>query len=428
MLQMMVIHLEVETLPRTLGVSLTLLTLSVLLISSLSLDSSNPTSPKFVSSAALSKTPQIIQYAVGSDPSGTLSGISLQFASPITPGDVIILCLGSVDTNPVSLSFTNPADSFGNSFSLIDSTFTTQSGASPEAMAAAWGTYVTNGGLDTIAVSFPNTSGPTVLFGYELSGVGVVYASAGSETTLTGGSSAQVPSYTAPAQSLIIACGGFWKSGGLTAGSGYVLKAEYFPPGDVDEGLETAISSGVSTTSQILFGQFTPTWSEVSLAVSAPIAVTFKENGLSVGTSWSATLGGVTESSTTGAISFINVPPGTYLWSTTKSISTGPGTRYFAKVSSGTVNVLSQISLTVKYSKQFEVTFAVSPRSNGATSPMGVHWYSAGSVIQILAAPVSGHTFNDWSSSNAAISITNPTSAATMASMNGPGTLTANFS
>ncbi|MDA4122659.1 MAG: hypothetical protein OK456_05695 [Thaumarchaeota archaeon] len=79
-------------------------------------------------------------------------------------------------------------------------------------------------------------------------------------------------------------------------------------------------------------------------------------------------------------------------------------------------------------SPQYTVTFAVAPlASSGSTAPTGSQTYSAGTQVQISATAAPGYTFSSWSSSSASITIACSTCASTTMTVNGAGTITANF-
>jgi hypothetical protein len=71
------------------------------------------------------------------------------------------------------------------------------------------------------------------------------------------------------------------------------------------------------------------------------------------------------------------------------------------------------------------VTFAVNPSGGGSTSPSGVSWCDLGAVpISAIANP--GFRFLSWTVTGA-ISVANLTSSISTATVNGSGTITANF-
>ena len=126
--------------------------------------------------------------------------------------------------------------------------------------------------------------------------------------------------------------------------------------------------------------------------------VIFIQTGLPSNTSWSVTFGGKNKSSTTSTISF-NVEAGTYSWSVSSPISAGSGVRYVASPSSGSMNVPSQTSQTITYTKQYRLTIATSPSGAGSVtlnpeSPDG--YYDAGTMVRVTANPAAGYTFSKW--------------------------------
>jgi len=75
------------------------------------------------------------------------------------------------------------------------------------------------------------------------------------------------------------------------------------------------------------------------------------------------------------------------------------------------------------------IVFEVNPDAAGSTVPSGNATYVSGASISILATANSGYAFSGWSVSNAsAITIADPSSASTTATVNDFGTITANFS
>ena len=153
--------------------------------------------------------------------------------------------------------------------------------------------------------------------------------------------------------------------------------------------------------------------------------VTFTQSGLPANTLWSVTLGSVTRSSTTSSISF-NVAAGTYSWSVSE-VSCGAGCRYMPNPASGTISVPSQLSQSINFVRQFQVSFSTNPINSGTTSPTGSNWYNSGQTINIIANPNPGYSFSHWHSSTSLITINNINSASTTATINGPGIITANF-
>lgn len=138
-----------------------------------------------------------------------------------------------------------------------------------------------------------------------------------------------------------------------------------------------------------------------------------------------------TKSSTGDTISFGNVNENTsWSFSVGSPISGGTGIRCTASPSSGTVSVPSgsgPVTTYITFTTQYQVSFAVSPSGSGTTSPSETSWYNSGTIISISATPNVGYVFSSWSTNTSSIIITNPSSESTTATINGPGTITANF-
>jgi YVTN family beta-propeller protein len=116
-------------------------------------------------------------------------------------------------------------------------------------------------------------------------------------------------------------------------------------------------------------------------------SVTFTESGLPTGTSWSLTLNGTTETSTTSIISFTE-PNGTY------SFSIASINGYSVSPSSGSItvngsNVNQGITFTLNGTKVFVVTFT----ENGL--PSGTIWYVNLSNGQSFSSTTNIITFNE---------------------------------
>jgi hypothetical protein len=110
-----------------------------------------------------------------------------------------------------------------------------------------------------------------------------------------------------------------------------------------------------------------------------------------------------------------------YVWIYTTSDTNPPIT-----TQEGTVPAGMDGTVFGYYATQYSVSFSSNPAGAGTTSPSGQNiWISEG-TIQISATPASGYSFSSWSSSGS-ITLSNPNSATTSATISGPGTITANF-
>ncbi|MDH2901718.1 MAG: hypothetical protein PXY39_12185 [archaeon] len=93
---------------------------------------------------------------------------------------------------------------------------------------------------------------------------------------------------------------------------------------------------------------------------------------------------------------------------------------------SGTIASTNEITLT--YNHQFYVSWAVSSSAGGTVTPAQSQWYNSGAVVQISASSFSGYDFTSWSSSTPLITFANVASSSTTATIDGSGTIQAEFS
>jgi hypothetical protein len=75
---------------------------------------------------------------------------------------------------------------------------------------------------------------------------------------------------------------------------------------------------------------------------------------------------------------------------------------------------------------QYQVSFNVNPYNSGTTNPSGTNWYDSIKPLNIIATKKDSYAFTYWTKTSS-ISISAPTSSTTIATLNGPGTITANF-
>jgi hypothetical protein len=117
------------------------------------------------------------------------------------------------------------------------------------------------------------------------------------------------------------------------------------------------------------------------------------------------------------------------------TVQDGSGTRHifisWSGDASGTNQKSNPITMTLprtattNWKTQYQVTLNVNPAYAGTTTPSGTHYYDSSQSIQITANP-SSNTFTAWTQTGT-ITIASPTSQTTTATINGPGTITANF-
>jgi uncharacterized repeat protein (TIGR02543 family) len=90
-----------------------------------------------------------------------------------------------------------------------------------------------------------------------------------------------------------------------------------------------------------------------------------------------------------------------------------------------TINAPSSIAWN--WVTQYEVSFATNPSGIGTTSPSGNVWENAGPNSIFFSTTTVGYTFSSWSSSTNSITFDNAGDASATATINGPGTITANL-
>ncbi len=168
---------------------------------------------------------------------------------------------------------------------------------------------------------------------------------------------------------------------------------------------------------------FTPTASSSSLNT-----VTFTETGLPAGTTWQVTFRGTTLSSSKSAVSFTGIPSGTDAWNVSSAVQGAlPGVRYVPSAGLGTLAVPSSSGVTIQFTTQYLLAFAVAPHGAGSVSPpAGSAWYNASSAVLLSATPAPGYAFVSWSST-AGVTVADPTAEATSVTASTFGTITADF-
>ena len=82
-------------------------------------------------------------------------------------------------------------------------------------------------------------------------------------------------------------------------------------------------------------------------------------------------------------------------------------------------------SYTANFTTQYQLTTVSG--SGGSIQPASGNWYNSGASISVIAAAVSGYAFKSLSLTSGSGPLLNPASAATIVTMNGPNTVTANF-
>jgi hypothetical protein len=128
--------------------------------------------------------------------------------------------------------------------------------------------------------------------------------------------------------------------------------------------------------------------------------------------------------------------------SVTSPVPGPPGTQYVctgwngtgdapASGSGTTVNftITQNSTITWNWKTQYSVSFSVAPPGGGSTTPTGNDiWEDEGPLPLSAEANVEyPYLFSQWSSNTTSITFLNPNSSSTTATIEGPGTITANF-
>src|ERR1700686_4881072 len=168
------------------------------------------------------------------------------------------------------------------------------------------------------------------------------------------------------------------------------------------------------------------------VAATATYSVTFTEVGLPAGTSWTATLNGVSLTKTTPSITFTGVAAATSVFWNVSTVPGGTGIQYvphgtYYGTYYGYMNIPSQKQNVVVFQKQFSVAFLFTPTGSGGVSPSGTAWYDSGTQIQIQAGHYTGYAFSIWKATTGTAVFASATTASTMATITGTGTVTAKF-
>ncbi len=97
----------------------------------------------------------------------------------------------------------------------------------------------------------------------------------------------------------------------------------------------------------------------------------------------------------------------------------------FSAITTAIVNADANVTATFT-----QITYQISflTVGSGSTNPSGAHTYNSGQQISITANPDAGYSFWIWTATpSGSVSFDNPSSASTTATINGAGTVTANF-
>ena len=215
----------------------------------------------------------------------------------------------------------------------------------------------------------------------------------------------------------------FWIVSGITT-----LESGVSFEGIILDATQVVFDSGATLVGEALAQtQVTLIGNTITAPIFSPPVynVTFDQSGIpTTGVTWGVTVGGVDTTGTGFNITVTGIS-GIQPYSFDSPVAGATGTQYVSTCS-GTLTGAGNQSCA--YTTQYQVSFAVSPFGSGRTTPDTTDYYNAGTVLPISAADNSGYTFSGWSSGEAPIAFTSGASSSTTATINGPGTITADFS
>jgi PKD repeat protein len=223
-----------------------------------------------------------------------------------------------------------------------------------------------------------------------------------------------------------------WTFGDGETGSGATLSHSYASAGTYtvtltvtdDDGATDDDSQDVTVTAAIV--QYQVTFGDTGLGGDATgdlVSFTVTGGSYSGATSPISVAGGSIMVDAGATVDYTFVDPVT---------SSTAGTQYRYDTVTGPASGFTVSGVTVvtgNYVTQYQVTFAVSPVGAGSTIPSAPTWYDAASSGNSISASNNpSYTFSSWSC-NPALSITfvSTSSPSTTITVNGAGTITANF-
>lgn len=150
---------------------------------------------------------------------------------------------------------------------------------------------------------------------------------------------------------------------------------------------------------------------------------TFIQSGIPDEITWAVTCLDAPHSATTPANIVVSGTNGHWTWSA-GNIAGATGIQYVPNPKSGSDTGTKTINIA--YSPQFQVSFTATS-GGSVTTPTSPQWYNKdASGIAIAAVANTGYHFISWTTTGS-ITVSAPSSASTTITVNGPGTVTANF-
>jgi hypothetical protein len=180
-------------------------------------------------------------------------------------------------------------------------------------------------------------------------------------------------------------------------------------------------------TTSVTFNQvnyFTPTVQDV------PSSVTW---GICIGSTTyaSCTSAGGTTYTGTGPSITVTGLSGTETFSYQSTVTGAAGYEYVCYTGSCSGTLSGSTPETAEYLTYYQISFAVSPSGSGTISPITTQYYYQSETVAVYATPNTGYEFSSFSSTNSSNTFAAPVPSGTytyaVATIYGPGTITANF-
>jgi hypothetical protein len=162
-----------------------------------------------------------------------------------------------------------------------------------------------------------------------------------------------------------------------------------FDPGSGDRFWVVGEYTGTNSSTD-----FWDTW-VAAVSNEVTFSATFTESGLPSGHTWSVTLNGNAQSSTTTSIAFV-ASNGTFTYSVRTPIAGTPGVQYVANPAEGSF-VVANASVVVRtdFTLQYRLTTSESPTGAGSVYPSG-GWFNGSASVPLGALANSGYEFQSW--------------------------------
>jgi hypothetical protein len=180
------------------------------------------------------------------------------------------------------------------------------------------------------------------------------------------------------------------------------------------------------------------TW--LSAGTPTPYKVTFKnydynnpaQQGIPDGVTWGVNVSG-TDYYTTGPNITVSGLHGTEPYAYVMNVTGASGVQYRCRIPMICYGTLTPATTTVSapYVTYYQVSFAVSPPGSGMIEPNATGFYPQGGLVEVTAWNGSGYAFSNFSADTPSITFGATVNcgcfAYTFATINGTGTITANF-